>query len=145
MIPTRLAVVLPPLLLLGVAATQMVLARTAHLSPWKGGGFGMFASVDGMPFRQVRVYVAAPSRSEELRIPASLEDATARAATFPHRRALEALAWRFAERERRHVRDAETVRVEVWRADFSPALDATHTPLRVVTVSVGEGAAQPTP
>jgi hypothetical protein len=142
MIPCRLAVALPSLVLAGVAGTQMLLARTAGLSPWKGGGFGMFASVDGMPFRQVRIFVAAPARSEELDIPPSLEDAAARAATFPHRAALEALAWRVAARERRHVREADTVRIEVWRADFSPTLDATRSCLRSLTVSVRETAVE---
>ena len=33
-------------LLLAIASAQMLLARTSDLSPWKGGGFGMFASVD---------------------------------------------------------------------------------------------------
>ena len=45
-----------PLLLLGVALTQMVMAHTLQLSPWKGGGFGMFSTVDspGMRFLAIR-------------------------------------------------------------------------------------------
>ncbi|MEM9267148.1 MAG: hypothetical protein AAGA46_16655 [Cyanobacteria bacterium P01_F01_bin.13] len=35
-----------PLLLTTVALRQIVLVHTAGLSPWHGGGFGMFASVD---------------------------------------------------------------------------------------------------
>lgn len=35
-----------PVLLSTVAVAQMGLAGLGHLSPWKGGGFGMFASVD---------------------------------------------------------------------------------------------------
>ena len=42
----RLAIALPAALLLTIALTQMTLARTADLSPWKGGGFGMFAAID---------------------------------------------------------------------------------------------------
>jgi hypothetical protein len=135
MIPTRLAIALPPALLVLVAATQMTLARTAGLSPWKGGGFGMFASVDGTPFRGVRLFVEAPDRSEEIAVPPSLEDAAQRVATFPHERALTALATRVIARERRQNRPVERVRVEVWRADFSPTLDATRTRMRALTVS----------
>jgi hypothetical protein len=51
----RVAIGLPTALLLLVACAQMILTRTDHLSPWKGGGFGMFASVDGLPFRWVRL------------------------------------------------------------------------------------------
>jgi hypothetical protein len=91
MIPARLAIAAPPLLLVAVAALQMSLALTAQLSPWKGGGFGMFASNDGLPFREVRVLISAPTRSEELTVPPSLLDAAARAATFPRTRTLEPL------------------------------------------------------
>jgi hypothetical protein len=144
MIPARLAIAAPPLLLVAVAALQMSLALTAQLSPWKGGGFGMFASNDGLPFREVRVLISAPTRSEELTVPPSLLDAAARAATFPRTRTLEALARAVAERERRHAREVETVRVEVWRASFSPTLEATRAPLRTLTVHVG-AASVPTP
>ena len=37
----------PVVVLLSVAAVQLVLVRSAGLTPWKGGGFGMFAAVDG--------------------------------------------------------------------------------------------------
>lgn len=122
----RLAIGLPAALLLAVALTQMILARTADLSPWKGGGFGMFASVDGLPFRWVRLYVSAPSRSEELSLPPSLEDHAHRVATWPHRRALEGLARAVIAREQRQQRPVETVRVEIWRADVSPSLDVSE-------------------
>ena len=35
-----------PLLLLTVAGRQILLVNTVGLSPWHGGGFGMFASID---------------------------------------------------------------------------------------------------
>ena len=38
--------VLPACLLLAVAANQVVLAFSEGLNPWKGGGFGMFATAD---------------------------------------------------------------------------------------------------
>ncbi len=131
----RLAIALPSAFLLAVAAAQMTLARTSNLSPWKGGGFGMFASVDGLPFRQIRLFVDAPERSEELRIPASLETEAARVATFPHRRALEHLGHAVIARERSRGRAADRVRVEVWRADISPSLESTWTKLRELTVA----------
>jgi hypothetical protein len=137
MIPARFAIAAPPLLLASVAAVQMTLALTAQLSPWKGGGFGMFASNDGLPFRALRVFVSAPMRSEEVQLPPSLLDAAARAATFPRTGTLEAFARSVAARERRHGREVATVRVEVWRASFSPTLEATRHLLRALTVDVG--------
>lgn len=133
--PRRLAIAGPTALLLAVASAQMVLSRTADLSPWKGGGFGMFASVDGLPFRWVRLYVFAPERSEELALPASLEDQAHRVVTFPRRRAMEDLARAVLAREQRRQQPADTVRVEVWRADVSASLDVVETLMRQITVS----------
>jgi hypothetical protein len=44
---------LVPSILVGVALLQLTLAHTANLSPWKGGGFGMFAAVDSPSMRTV--------------------------------------------------------------------------------------------
>jgi hypothetical protein len=134
----RIAIVLPTVLLLTLASTQMILARRTLLSPWKGGGFGMFASVDGVPFRWVRVYVSAPERSEELAIPPSLEGRAHRLVTWPHQRAMDAFARAIVERERRYDRPVDSVRVEVWRADVSPALEVVESLVRKSTLTVHE-------
>jgi hypothetical protein len=137
-ITRRLAIFGPAALLLTVASTQMVLARTTGLSPWKGGGFGMFASVDGTPFRWARLYVFAADRSEEITIPRSLEDHVQRVVTWPHQRAMEGLAEAIIARERRLRRPVESVRVEVWRADVSPVLDVSDTLVRQTTLAAHE-------
>ena len=131
----RLAIFGPTALLLAVASVQMVLARTADLSPWKRGGFGMFASVDGLPFRWVRLYVFAPERSEEIALPVSIEDQAHRVVTWPHRRAMEHLAHAVIAREERRQQPVETVRVEVWRAEVSPSLDVVETMMRQTMLS----------
>lgn len=41
----------PALSLVAVAVTQICLVYFLHLIPWKGGGFGMFATIDGKPPR----------------------------------------------------------------------------------------------
>ena len=43
-----------PIVLIGVALTQITLAHTRDLTPWKGGGFGMFASVDLLSYRPIK-------------------------------------------------------------------------------------------
>jgi hypothetical protein len=112
--------VLPVALLLTVAGVQVILTRTAGLSPWKGGGFGMFSTTDDAGRRSVRVFVSAPDRSEEIAITPSLEDAAVRAAVLPGGRQLTRLARRVLERERRHGRAVETVRIETWRIEYAP-------------------------
>jgi hypothetical protein len=130
-----LAAALPTALLLTVAGTQLVLSKTMRLSPWKGGGFGMFASVDGLPFRAVRIQVEGPDRSEVLLVPVSLEDQARRTATFPHDAALERMARAVGERERRRGTPVSVVTVEVWRATYSSTLEATWGQLAARTLA----------
>jgi hypothetical protein len=111
---------LPVGLLLAVAAVQLTLAGTAGLSPWKGGGFGMFSTTDDAGRRRVRVFVSAPERSEEIAIAPSTEDAAERAAVLPTDGALSRLAQRVVARERRYQRPVDTVRIETWRIDYAP-------------------------
>jgi hypothetical protein len=110
--------VLPALLLGAVALLQVALAHTAGLSPWKGGGFGMFSTTDRAEGRYLRVYVRAPGRHEELRLAPALQDPATRVAVLPTTARLERFARDVGERERRAGRAASTVRIEVWRSEF---------------------------
>jgi hypothetical protein len=123
------APLLPAVFLVVVAAAQMTVGRAWGLSPWKGGGFGMFSTLDARPFRYVRVYVTAPERSEELAITGSLEEAAASAEILPTDAMLQRLARRIAERERSRARPVEIVRIEVWREEFAPGSLAPTTRL----------------
>jgi hypothetical protein len=109
---------LPVALLVAVACAQVTLANTAGLSPWKGGGFGMFSTTDDAGRRSVRVFVSAAERSEEIAISRSLEDVARRAAVLPTDAALSHLARRVVEREIRYRRPVETVRIETWRIEY---------------------------
>jgi len=118
---------LPVGLLLAVAALQLTLARTAGLSPWKGGGFGMFSTTDDAGRRRVRVFVSAVERSEEMAIPPSLADLASRAAVLPTDAALSRLARGVVARETRYHRPVETVRIETWRVEYAPRTLAAST------------------
>ena len=132
---------IPTALLLVIALTQVVLVRVADLSPWKGGGFGMFATNDGSGFRYVRLFVDAPERSEELTVAESLEFAAVRAQLFPSNRFLTRLGEAVGARELRQGRDAATVRVEVWKIEFSDQpLRATERRVRSITVPIARQA-----
>jgi hypothetical protein len=112
--------VLPVSLLVVVACAQVTLATTAGLTPWKGGGFGMFSTTDGGDRRYVRVFVIGVERSEEIAISPSLQDAARRAALLPRDAELSRLARRVVERERRHRRPVDLVRIETWRIEYAP-------------------------
>ena len=129
---------LPALLLSVVALRQIQLTRTENLSPWKGGGFGMFASTDSRANRYLRVYVKAPGRHAELAIPRSLEELAARVAVLPSERLLRRLAADVAARERRHARSVQTVAIEVWRTHFErETLRPSDHLVRELSVDVG--------
>jgi len=57
--PRRVALLawIAPGLLIVVATVQLALALTSELTPWKGGGFGMFATVDEPGNRVLEVRV----------------------------------------------------------------------------------------
>lgn len=57
---------LAPVLLGGVALTQFAFTQVSSLSPWKGGGFGMFSTVDSPGARFLRIQLL--TRSEEIPI-----------------------------------------------------------------------------
>jgi hypothetical protein len=139
----RWRVWLPSALLVSVALVQIVLARSAGLSPWKGGGFGMFASTDGTAARYVRLYVRAPERSEEVVVRPSFEGEAARARLFPSTFYLTRLARAVAARERRYQREVETVTVQVWRVVYEGhPLRAHERMIRELTVNVAQDAAR---
>jgi hypothetical protein len=138
----NLGTLLPVGLLVLVAGAQVALARSAALTPWKGGGFGMFSTTDDGARRRVRVFVSAPERSEEIAIAPSLQDAARRAAVLPADYALARLAKGVVARERRYARPVETVRIETWRIDYAPiTLAATSRLIREYVYRVDATAA----
>ena len=59
----------PSALLIAVCLLQLVLARTDGLTPWKGGGFGMFSTVDGGANRRMRVTLVCGASRLDIRPP----------------------------------------------------------------------------
>src|SRR5918993_690761 len=70
----RLAAALPyvaPVLLVAVAVQQIILSSAFHLSPWTGGGFGMFSSVDTFATRVLRGVLIVDGREIPIRLGSS--------------------------------------------------------------------------
>jgi hypothetical protein len=122
---------LPSVVLVALACAQIALAFGANLSPWKGGGFGMFATSDHGGFRKLRVYALRDGREERLEVPSELGRQELRAAWLPTERALR----RFADELARagEAPGAQALRVEVWRTDFDAALRPTQTRIAELT------------
>jgi len=67
----RAALYLVPALAVVLAARQFYLAHAYALTPWKGGGFGMFASVDNPRLRFIRAYLVTPAGEVPVDVSAS--------------------------------------------------------------------------
>jgi hypothetical protein len=88
---------LPALLLVAVALVQIAAAKTGTLSPWLGGGFGMFATTDAWARRHVHAWALRPGLREELEIVEELAPLERRVRALPSERNLRALAKGLAE------------------------------------------------
>lgn len=62
----RFVFLLPVILLVIVAIIQIGLAHFSTLSPWSGGGFGMFSSTDVGSARHIHIYAVTPNIRREL-------------------------------------------------------------------------------
>jgi hypothetical protein len=113
---------LPAALLVALACTQIGLAFGAGLSPWKGGGFGMFATNDHGAFRSVRVYALRGGRAQPLEIPSELRRRELAARELPSDAALGRLLRGLAG----EAPDAEALRAEVWLTEFDGELRPRH-------------------
>jgi len=57
MLGDKLLQIIVPAVLIIVCFNQLYLAFTKDLTPWKGGGFGMFATIDRMEYRPIHINV----------------------------------------------------------------------------------------
>lgn len=128
---------LPPALLLAVAANQIFLARTQHLSPWLGGGFGMFASTEDRRHRHLHLIEQRPGVVRELRIPGSLYDGVRRALAHPTDRRLREIAREVAATS--NLRPNASLRLELWQTRYAPGtLAPSSRALRTLVFPAGE-------
>jgi hypothetical protein len=108
------------ILLIALALSQIYLARTASLSPWAGGGFGMFATPDAPRSRTVRAYILTPGVRREILLPDRLSGAALRAAAMPTDSRFHALAHGIAEIETPEAASPRAVVIEVWKMEYDP-------------------------
>lgn len=94
--PARALVFGSPALLCVIACAQIYYAMTGSLSPWKGGGFGMFSTVDSPDARFLRVYLINGNEEIPVLVPDSLKTLAREAQTIPNRALLSKLADRMA-------------------------------------------------
>jgi hypothetical protein len=102
-----------------VAINQTRLVFTESLSPWSGGGFGMFSTTDAATDRHLHVFEVTSRLRRELNVTAELDDAVRRALTLPSERQLRVLAALLTE----HLGRASTrdIEIQVWSNRYETA------------------------
>jgi len=116
----------PAILLCLVAAVQVCLTRTAHLTPWKGGGFGMFSTNDDGLTRSIGVRIHGPEGNRLASIPGSLARDAYHAELLPSEGRLSELGRELAAIERAKGADIHKVHIAVWRMDYEPEKLTPH-------------------
>jgi hypothetical protein len=119
-LPGTVAWLLPVFLLIVVAVNQLRLAHTEALSPWSGGGFGMFSTTDSPDNRHLHAVLQNQDMRKEVRIPRDLVTETRRATTLPSRGRLGALAAELALRESGDNTLWREIEMQVWAIDYDP-------------------------
>src|SRR5438105_11942664 len=87
---------LAPLCLCLVAGLHVVRVWTCRQTPWKGGGFGMFSTVDDESARFLRCYLVTDDGELPLAIPPAADKMVAEIRAAPTQSALDDLAQRLA-------------------------------------------------
>jgi hypothetical protein len=80
-----------PVLLSAVALFQIYAARTAWLTPWKGGGFGMFSTVDSPGVRFLRIVLQTDRGVVRVAVPARFQREAAQLREAPNEKSLSVL------------------------------------------------------
>lgn len=90
---------LAPICLCLVACLHLWRVTTVGQTPWKGGGFGMFSTIDVEHARFVRAYLLTVGGERPVMIPQDLEKKVAELRAAPNKQGLEELADRLAQRQ----------------------------------------------
>ena len=131
---------LPIALLIVVALVQIVLARSEALSPWSGGGFGMFSTLDHGSQRHLHAFVLRPGMRREVVLPSSLAEEVARALALPTEARLEDIARVLALTPTPDHGPVSAVQTQVWHTHFDPeTLTPSSRILRELVVSLDGG------
>lgn len=134
---SRLCLV-PVIFLLAVAVIQIYLAHSYELSPWSGGGFGMFSTPDAAQSRHIHAYAMSPGVRREIVVPQSLHDRALRTAALPTDSNLRRLARELSDIPTPENEAVGSIVIQVWRTGFDPVtLLPSGTMIRSLEVETG--------
>jgi len=112
----KITAYLPTLLLVVIAVSQLLLANFFNLSPWLGGGYGMFSTTDVGSNRHIHIYAKSEGIIKELIYPKELSDLALRTKSFPTDRNLNKFTRTIAQIE--DDRSINSIEVQVWKSQY---------------------------
>lgn len=130
-------------MLVAVATAQIVAAKTGPISPWLGGGFGMFATTDSPARRHLHAVALREGLRQEIEIPAEFAIDERKAVAFPTEARLRALAEALAAVELAEgdpdAGPLQAISIRVYRARHDrETLAPSGEPLASLEVSIGD-------
>ena len=130
---------LPAWILAAVGGLQLWLAHTAALSPWSGGGFGMFSTMDVWSARHLHAFALRPGLRRELDVPRALAEPVRRALALPSEARLRALAADLADVPTPDQGPLEAIEIQVFTRRHDPeTLEPWGELLRAIRVRFDE-------
>jgi hypothetical protein len=109
-----------------VALHQLWLVEREAMSPWCGGGFGMFSTTDGWGTRHLHAVAEGPAFRASLEIPSELDEELQHALALPTQERLLDLARALAERTDFDLERPRTIRIDVFARRHDPQTLAPH-------------------
>lgn len=110
---------LPIILFVAIAAHHFYWVHHGHLSPWLGGGYGMFSTTDYGPTRYIRVYALQDNIiQEQIEIPERLTMLARKTRGLPDDKNIRSLALAIENYLNANHHGYPLIRVEVWTSQY---------------------------
>ena len=110
---------LPIIIFVMISALHFYWVHQANLSPWLGGGYGMFSTTDYGPSRYIKVYALQHEIiQEEIEIPPNLAMQARKMRGLPHDKNVLAFAMAIANYLETNQHGYPVIRVEVWTSQY---------------------------
>lgn len=110
---------LPIILFVMLAAQHFYLVSHEYLSPWLGGGYGMFSTTDYGPSRYIRVYALQDNIiQEEIEIPPRLSKLARKVRGLPDDKHVFQLARAIGNYLNLNLHGFPVIRIEVWATKY---------------------------
>jgi hypothetical protein len=117
-----------------IAAHHFYWVHHAHLSPWLGGGYGMFSTTDYGPSRYIRVYALQDKIiQEEIEIPERLSMLARKTRGLPDNKNIRSLALAIENYLDDNQYGYSVIRIEVWSSQYdTETLRPTYQKLNMI-------------